>query len=352
MKKTSLLSLVVLFSILYFPTVGFDFVDGIKTGSYNFCSQLPGYPECAGWRSEIITDDFWFCDYVYLEELCSSTPESEKELPLRTQDYCCRYIESELQKIQIEENVDSKDKLAEGLEDFCQMTDQQRDNFYENNPEVVWFEDRLDDFCDKEEDIREKEFENFVDDIFAEIAHRKYILTISTESILPLIIWTDKDHYNYRDKAIVYGKFDFTNPNLIQNINQTEFAQTGEISKKTFTVDIKLNGNEILREIPVNPNGWFSSFFYHNNSYNFSTQNNLLEVEYVITSGDTPLGGPKTHATYQFTTGDIATKDDSFEMEIDDSLLPNKILYQIAVNTHETFIELGQITFLKYYFHM
>ena len=281
MKKIQIVLFTVLLSTSYISIIDFNSVDAAKTGSYNFCTQFPAYPECVGWRTKALTDNYWFCDYVYLKDLCNNIPEPEKRIPLRTQDYCCKYIGPELQKIKIE---DTRSTTPD-------------DNILPTN--IV-------------------------------------------ESILPLIVWTDKDHYNYRDKVIVYGKFDFTNPTIIKNINEINFAQTGEISEKKFIVDIKLNGREILRNIPINSNGWFSAFFFHDNAYRFSTQNNLLEVDYIITSGDTPLGGPKTHATYHFTTGDIAQKDDSFDIWVDDSSLPNKIQYGIIVKNPERFIELNR----------
>ena len=169
--------------------------------------------------------------------------------------------------------------------------------------------------------------------------------TIKSE--LPLIIWTDKDHYNYGDKVIVYGKFDFTDQTIIENIDETNFLQTGEVSEIKFTVDFKLNGREVLRDISISPNGWFSSFFFLDNPYRFSTQNNVLEVEYIISSVDVPLGGPKTHATYKFTTGEISPKDENFKLWIDDSALPHKIEYGVIVENPERFIEHGYHNFVK-----
>ena len=48
------------------------------------------------------------------------------------------------------------------------------------------------------------------------------------------------------------------------------------------------------------------------------------------------------HATYQFSTGHIAQKDDDFELWVDDSSLPNKIQYGIIVKNPERFIELNR----------
>ena len=280
MEKMGILLNSILLSILCVAILNFDSVDATgKTGSYNFCTVFPSYPECVGWRTEAISDNHWFCDYVYLKNLCKDLPDPEKQIPDRTQDYCCKYIGSELKK----EQINNSDQYI--------------------SPEQLVFP------------------------------------SDTVESILPLIIWTDKDHYNYRDKAVVYGKFDFTNQGIRQNINQTNFAQTGKISEETFSIDIKLNGRIILRDIPVSPDGWFSAYFAHNNRYSFSTQNNLLEVEYISTK-EVPLGGPKTHSIYHFTTGEVAKKDNSFDLWIDTSLTPNKIRYGIDVENSERFIEL------------
>ena len=281
MNKAQILLSSVLVAVLYFAVSGIVSVDAAKTGSYNFCTQFPAYPECTGWRTEAITDNYWFCDYIYLENLCENPPDVKKKITLRAEDYCCRYIGPELQKVK-------KD-------------DSQSD------------------------------------------ASGQTVFPIDTvESVSPLIIWTDKDHYNYRDKVVVYGKFDFTDPSIIQNIEKTGYEQTGARSDTSFTVDVKVNGRFVLRDIPVSSNGWFTAFFFLNNIYSFSTQSNLLEVDYIVTSKNIPLGGPKTHATYQFTTGDIAKTDDGFEVWIDDSLLPNKIRYGVSVKNPERFIELAR----------
>ena len=258
---------------------GFDSADAAKTGSYNFCVQLPAYPECAGWRTESISDNYWFCKYIDLKNYCNSLPDEDNQIPLRVGEYCCSHIEGiPLQKIQ-----------------------------------------------------PEKEFSNL------EIKVKN-----TKSSILPLIIWTDKDHYNYGEKLTMYGKFDFTDPTIVKDIQDTNFDQTARISGKTFDVDIKLNGIDILRNIPVNPDGWFSAFTFMNNSYNFSSQYNLLEVEYAIASKDVPLGGPKTNAVYHFTTGNIAQEEDKFDIILDKSFLPKKIKYEIIVSNPERFVELSR----------
>ena len=263
--------------------VDIDPVDAAKTGSYNFCTQFPAFPECVGWRTEAVTDNYWFCDFVYLEKLCKNPPTSEKTIQMKNQNDCCQYIGSKI------ENAQTVNKTQD------------------------------------------------------EKVHDTTSLKENLESILPLVIWTDKDHYDFRDKAIVYGKFDFTNPSIFQNIKGVNFAQTGEISENTFSVDIELNGKDILRDIPVSQSGWFSGFFHHNNSYSFSTQSNFVKVEYKISKGQIPLGGPTTQAIYHFTTGDIAKTDETFDIWIDESDLPNKIQFGVITENPERFLEQSRL---------
>ena len=278
--KFNVVVLLIIFSLSFLTVIiELDYVNAIKTGSYNFCTQFPAFPECAGWRTEAISDNYWFCDFIHLEKLCKNNPTYEKTIELRNQNDCCQYIGPKIENIQDINNVQNKQ------------------------------------------------------------VHDTTNLKENLKSILPLVIWTDKDHYNFRDKTIIYGKFDFTNPSIFQNIKNVNFAQTGEVRENTFTVDIELNRNYILRDIPVSQSGWFSGFFHHNNSYSFSTQSNFVKVQYKISQGQVPLGGPTTQATYYFTTGDVAKTDESFDIWMDESDLPNKIRFGVITENPERFIE-------------
>ena len=295
MKKILFLVSIVLFSVLFFTVFNFDMADAYKTGSYNFCSVFPLYPECVGWRTEAISDsyNYWFCNYVDIEKFCENKPDPEKQIVLRNQDFCCRFVGPELE---IKYNEIQNDSISDQLVQLG--------------------------------------------------------IDSSPNSILPLIIWTDKDHYNFRDKVTVYGKFHFASPVIKKSVSENEFEQTGEVVDEesiqtgriitetpVFDIDIELNGRKVLKNIPVHENGWFVAFFYLNDVYHFSNQDNLLEVEY-ISYDPVPLGGPRTHATYHFTTGEIAEKEDGFDIWIDDSSLPNEIKYGVIVKNPERFIEL------------
>ena len=281
-KACILLSLVLLSSI-YLIVLDFDYVYAAKTGGYNFCEVFPAYSECGGWRTQALSDNYWFCEYVNLENFCKTHPTPEKQIQLKSVDSCCKYIGPELENI--DDPDDSKDLLSPERLDMLQ--------------------------------------------------HRN-------KSIFPAIMWTDKDHYDFQDKVTIYGKFDFTNVSIKKNLLDVNFAQTGIMTDNSTVVDINLNGRRILKDIPVNQNGWFSAFYFINDRYHYSTQNNLLEVKYTITSGVIPPSGPKTHAIYHFTTGEISKKEDGFGMWIDDSLLPNKIRYGITMENPERFIELNR----------
>jgi hypothetical protein len=289
MKKITLMKMLVLTSILFYSVSNFDFAEASVTGSFNYCSVFPQYAECNGWRTEAISDSYnhWFCDYVDLEKLCDHKPDPEKQITVRDQNFCCRFIGDELEIPHAE--IKQSSQLGK------------------NSPD---------------------------------------------SSVLPLIIWTDKDHYNFRDKVTVYGKFDFTKFTIKKSVSDNEFEQTGRIvsgnsiqegkiisESPIRDIDIKLNGRQVLRDIPVHENGWFVSFFHLNDRYHFSNQNNLLSVDY-SQYDSTPLGGPKTHATYDFTTGDIVKEDNDFDMWIDDSDTANGISYGITTENPGQFIEL------------
>ena len=281
MTKILVLMSFVLFFV--FTTIIFDpeFAYA-KTGSYNFCEVFPAFPECGGWRSEPLSDNFWYCEYVYLEKFCDNPPPLEKQISTRSEDYCCRYLGDPL------------------------------DHFDPSKTHQILTPEQL------------------------------TLLQTTDESIFPAIIWTDRDHYNFLDRVQIYGKLDFANASIEKNLQDLDFIQTGVLSNNSTVVDVILNGRTIIREVPVNENGWFSAFYFLNDRYKFSTQNNLLEVEYILSSGVVPLGGPKTHTTYHFTTGNVSNADDAFEIWMDDTSLPRKIQYGVIVENQERFINLDR----------
>ena len=139
------------------PNLSAD-VFGAVSSSTNFCNQFPTFPECSGWRTEPIYDNFWFCQYVDLPAMCNNPPDPQKEIIPRTGVYCCGIIGSQTPK-----NLSSSDVT----------------------------------FADTNETGR--------------------VLDISSYG--ELIIWTEKDHYAFGEQVNVYGKFNFDDP-VLKNYNQ------------------------------------------------------------------------------------------------------------------------------------
>ena len=57
---------------------------------------------------------------------------------------------------------DRHDDLEDILEDFCDMTDAEKNTFFDGNPRIIQFEDRLTDYCELYEDERDNAIENFI----------------------------------------------------------------------------------------------------------------------------------------------------------------------------------------------
>ena len=97
-------------SLLTFSNLNDD-AFGAVTGSANYCSQFPTFPECTGWRVEPISDNFWFCEYVNLPSMCNNPPNPEKEISPLTSNYCCGVIGDYHPKI-LDEKIISVDTQA------------------------------------------------------------------------------------------------------------------------------------------------------------------------------------------------------------------------------------------------
>ncbi|QMU54723.1 MAG: hypothetical protein GKS07_07455 [Nitrosopumilus sp.] len=139
---------------------------GAKTGSANYCNVFPTFAECSGWRSEPISDNHWFCQYVDLSSstVCDNPPDPEKLIITRIGNHCCGIIDSHPLK-----------------------------------------------------DI------SLADASFADASEKGKSLESSSSSSSSfsgqeLIIWTERDHYLLGDRVNVYGKFDFNDP-VLQNNN-------------------------------------------------------------------------------------------------------------------------------------
>ena len=99
MKGQIFLIIFILSSVLFFTVFNFDSVEAYRTASENFCEAFPLFEECVGWRTNPISDsyNYWFCNYVNLPEFCENKPDPEKQIILRDQDFCCKFIGPELE---------------------------------------------------------------------------------------------------------------------------------------------------------------------------------------------------------------------------------------------------------------
>ena len=54
------------------------------------------------------------------------------------------------------------DDLEDQLEDFCEMSEDEKELFFEDHPRIAKFKDRLTDFCELDEDKQEEAIKNFI----------------------------------------------------------------------------------------------------------------------------------------------------------------------------------------------
>ncbi len=155
--KSLILLLVIIGSLAIIPNMN-DVALGAVTASANYCSAFPTYPECTGWRSEPISDNFWFCEYVDLPTMCNNPPDPQKQISAKTGNYCCGIIGSHIPK-----NI------------------------------------------------------SLANQRFADNSEKGGLLDVSSSK--ELIIWTERDHYYLGDRVNVYGKFNFDDP-VLKNNNQ------------------------------------------------------------------------------------------------------------------------------------
>ena len=62
------------------------------------------------------------------------------------------------------EHIDDKhEDLEDRLEDFCEMTDEEKNTFFEDHPRIAQFKDRLANYCELSEDERDDAIEDFIE---------------------------------------------------------------------------------------------------------------------------------------------------------------------------------------------
>jgi len=232
----------ILIASIFLTFASFGFAEAAVTASKNFCESFPTYSECTGWRTEPIRDNFWFCEYVDLPSMCNNSPDSQKQIPILDSDYCCRLFDDDL--------VSPRDVSH-----------------------------------------------LYYDPSYLEM-NAKGLMLDESYPVDELVIWTDKDHYNFGDRINVYGKFDFGD----RIIKQSNLA-----------VNIAFNGENIISNLPVRNNGWFAGFFYLDNPRYHTTGLSTVSVSYTHTP---TLENPSriSTTTYQFTTGDIPEPEKPFSI--------------------------------------
>ncbi len=243
---------------------------GSITASKNFCGQFSTHPECTGWRKIPVMDNFWFCEYIDLPSVCKNPPNPQKEISPLEADYCCR--------------------------------------IYEDNDETL------------------NDLSSLYYDLVFEDTSKKGRELPEAYPINELVVWTEKDHYKFRDRVNVYGKFDFGDP-VIQKANRS--------------VDILFNGNKVVPNLTVEPNGWFSGYFYISDPRFYYTGISRIDVTYFHspTVYDQDI---RAVASYKFTTGGIQEPKDPFSIKISldsESGLKKRISYEIdsksALSLHQ-----------------
>ena len=249
---------IVLFASIFVLFISAIFVsaEGSVTASENYCEQFPTFPECTGWRTIPISDNFWFCEYVDLPTMCKNPPDPKKQTITYDADYCCRLF----------------DEDTNSLYDSFSSYDKSHLTMIENGlalPELY--------------------------------------------PVNELVMWTDKDHYEFGDRVNVYGKFNFEDP-TIKDSNRF--------------VDVKFNGKTVISNLPVRDNGWFASHFFLSDERFF--WNGLSEITISYKHKST-MGQPDNDATfaYKFTTGAIKEPENTFSIIVSDlSLFSNTISYK------------------------
>lgn len=236
------MKVIFLISSILLIFINFGFAEAAVTASSNFCEAFPTYSECTGWRVTPINDNFWFCEYVDLPTVCNDPPDPQKQIPILDSDYCCRLFDDELVS----------------LRDVSKL---------------------------------------YYDPSYLSTIKRGLMLDESYP-LNELVIWTDKDHYNFGDRVNVYGKFDFGDP---------------LIKKSNSFVNVVFNDENVISNLPVRSNGWFAGFFYLDNPRYYTTGLNAIHVSYVHVPTLEHSSRLATF-TYQFTTGDIAEPKKPFSI--------------------------------------
>lgn len=236
--------IVFLVAALLIITGSFGLAEAAVTAGKHFCSSFPTNPECTGWRVQPIYDNFWFCEYVDLPSLCKYLPNPQKQITSLSADNCCRLFDDDL--------VSPKDLSP-----------------------------------------------LYYDESYSKMI-REGITLSKTYPVNELVIWTDKDHYDFGDRVNVYGKFDFNDP---------------VIRKSNEFVDVEFNGKKVMHRLPVRDNGWFAGFFFMDDPRYHISGISKIDIPYIHKPTKEDSDKLVT-ASFQFTTGNIKEPTEPFFIQL------------------------------------
>ena len=208
MKSTQLLSVV--FSLIMFTGVtagstAFADTDDLEDRLEDFCEMnieqqrdfFTDYPDMAEYDEKLSV----ICDIVDKEERDDTLDDFIFDVVLARDDVEDDF-DSEFEELDDEFNDDGAEveddrddkydrhaDLDDRLEYFCDMTTDEKRQFFADHPRLAQFSDRLENYCDLSEDEREDKIDKFV------VEHKDIIRDYMKDKIHDKI--TDKHHMNY-----------------------------------------------------------------------------------------------------------------------------------------------------------
>jgi len=101
-----------------------------------------------------------------------------------------------------DDDREKHDDLEDRLEDFCKMTDDEKDELFLDHPRIAQFEDRLAQYCELTDDERDDAIEDFVEEYFPET--RDYDLDDILDRYCEMTDEQKQDFVSMHDKSDDY----------------------------------------------------------------------------------------------------------------------------------------------------
>lgn len=179
MKSTQLLSVV--FSLIMFTGVsagGVAFADEDLEDRLEFFCEMSSdeqreffsdYPELAEYDERLAA----ICDIDDENERYDSLEEIIDEVVLETKDEEDDYddfdeeydeLDEEVREMDEEQERDYDDYLEDRLAHFCDMSDEDKRQFFDEHPRIAQFSDRLTNYCNMSDDERDDAIDRFIDE--------------------------------------------------------------------------------------------------------------------------------------------------------------------------------------------